>query len=72
MTAVGKILEKYEEPVVLIGHSRAGIVLSEVAERMPEKIETLVYLCAFLIPNGEPWSHNFLQYSFVTKAESKK
>lgn len=54
MTAVGKILEKYEEPVVLIGHSRAGIVLSEVAERMPEKIETLVYLCAFLIPNGEP------------------
>lgn len=54
VAAVGKILEKYEEPVVLVGHSRAGIVLSEVAERMPEKIETLVYLCAFLIPNGEP------------------
>lgn len=54
VAAVSKILEKYEEPVVLIGHSRAGIVLSQVAERMPEKIETLVYLCAFLIPNGEP------------------
>ena len=52
--AVCKTLEKYNEPVVLIGHSRAGIVISQVAERMPEKIDRLVYLCAFLIPNGEP------------------
>lgn len=52
--AVGKVLEKYKDPVVLIGHSRAGIVLSQVAERWPEKIDQLVYLCAFLIPNGEP------------------
>lgn len=52
--AVCHALEKYDQPVVLIGHSRAGIVISQVAERMPEKIEQLVYLCAFLIPNGEP------------------
>jgi len=52
--AVCRVLEPYSEPVVLIGHSRAGIVLSQVAERVPEKIESLVYLCAFLIPNGEP------------------
>lgn len=52
--AVCKELEQYQEPVVLVGHSRAGIVLSQVAERMPEKIESLVYLCAFLIPDGEP------------------
>ncbi|MBK9270876.1 MAG: alpha/beta fold hydrolase [Saprospiraceae bacterium] len=51
---VGKVLEKYKEPVILIGHSRAGIVISQVAERWPEKIDQLVYLCAFLIPNGEP------------------
>jgi len=52
--AVCRELEKHKEPVMLVGHSRAGIVLSQVAERMPEKIESLVYLCAFLIPNGEP------------------
>lgn len=52
--AVCKVLEKYNEPVVLIGHSRAGIVISSVAERMPDKVDKLVYLCAFLIPNGEP------------------
>lgn len=52
--AVCKVLEKYNEPVVLIGHSRAGIVISSVAERMPNKVDKLVYLCAFLIPNGEP------------------
>jgi len=47
-------LEKYNEPVILIGHSRAGIVISQVAEKMPDKIDKLVYLCAFLIPDGEP------------------
>lgn len=52
--AVGRVLERYDKPVILIGHSRAGIVLSQVAERWPEKIDQLVYLCAFLIPNGEP------------------
>lgn len=54
VNAVCSVLEKSEKPVVLIGHSRAGIVISQVAERMPDKIENLVYLCAFLIPNGEP------------------
>jgi len=52
--AVCKSIEKYDRPVVLIGHSRAGIVISEVAEKIPEKIDKLVYLCAFLIPNREP------------------
>jgi hypothetical protein len=52
--AVSKVLEEYNDPVVLIGHSRAGVVISQVAERIPEKIDKLVYLCAFLIPDGEP------------------
>lgn len=52
--AVCKVIEQQPQPVTLIGHSRAGIVISQVAERIPEKIDGLVYLCAFLIPNGEP------------------
>jgi len=41
------------EPVVLVGHSRGGIVISEVAEIVPDRIQTLVYLAAFLVPNGK-------------------
>ncbi len=52
--AVCNVLDKYNEPVTLVGHSRAGIIISEVAERMPDKIDKLAYLCAFLVPNGEP------------------
>jgi pimeloyl-ACP methyl ester carboxylesterase len=41
------------EPVILVGHSRGGIVVSEVAERVPEHISSLVYLTAFLPRDGE-------------------
>lgn len=40
------------EPIVLVGHSRGGIVLSEVAERVPRLIRTLVYVAAFMLDNG--------------------
>jgi pimeloyl-ACP methyl ester carboxylesterase len=39
------------EPVILVGHSRGGIVLSEVAERLPDRVRTLVYVTAFLLEN---------------------
>ena len=39
--------------VILLGHSMAGMVISGVAERIPEHIETLVYLGAFLLIDGE-------------------
>jgi pimeloyl-ACP methyl ester carboxylesterase len=39
-------------PVVLVGHSRGGIIISEVAERVPHSIVSLVYLTAFLLPSG--------------------
>jgi pimeloyl-ACP methyl ester carboxylesterase len=38
---------------VLVGHSRGGIVISEVAEHRPERIQALVYLTAFLLRDGE-------------------
>ena len=38
---------------VVVGHSMAGIVLSELGERHPEKIEKLVYLAAYLLADGE-------------------
>jgi pimeloyl-ACP methyl ester carboxylesterase len=47
------VLDTLAEPVILVGHSRGGIVISQTAEHRPEKIRTLVYLAAYLIPNGE-------------------
>src|SRR5438105_4090046 len=52
------------ENVVLVGHSFAGKVVASVADRMPERIETLLFLDAFRpakveTPQGdfgnEPW-----------------
>ena len=39
-------------PVILAGHSRGGIVISETAERVPDKIAALVYICAMMLPDG--------------------
>lgn len=39
-------------PVILTGHSRAGLVLSQAAETAPEAIDALVYLCAMMLPDG--------------------
>jgi len=39
--------------VVLAGHSYGGMVITGVADRIPEKIAALVYLDAFLPENGQ-------------------
>lgn len=50
---VARIIKQEVDPVILVGHSRSGIVISEVAEQVPERIATLVYLSGSLIPTGE-------------------
>lgn len=50
---IGALLVAEREPVVLVGHSRGGVVISEVAEHYPEKVRKLVYLAAFLLRDGE-------------------
>lgn len=44
------ILNQQKTPVVLVGHSMSGGVISQVAELIPHQIENLVYLAAF-VPN---------------------
>ena len=41
--------------VILCGHSYAGMVVSGVADRMPERIAALVYVDAFVPNDGEAW-----------------
>ncbi len=39
--------------VILVGHSYGGMVITGVADRVPDRIKALVYLDAFLPENGE-------------------
>ena len=53
---VDRIIEEartHAEPIVLVGHSMAGAIISQVAEQVPNLIERLVYVAATLPRNGE-------------------
>jgi pimeloyl-ACP methyl ester carboxylesterase len=39
--------------VILCGHSYGGCVISGVAERLPDRVRSLVYLDAFVLEDGE-------------------
>ena len=53
-------LIRWEElsDIVLCGHSYGGCVISGVADRVPDRIRSLVYLDAFVLQDGE----NLLQH----------
>src|SRR5690606_951056 len=40
------------QDVILVGHSFAGVVITGVADVMPERIRQLVYLDAFILESG--------------------
>ncbi len=52
-----EVLDRQTQPVVLAGHSLAGISISQAAEFRPDKIKVLVYVAAFLLPNGSSPKH---------------
>ena len=50
---IGVIEEEDLSDIVLVGHSYGGMVITGVADRVPEKVATLVYLDAFVPENGQ-------------------
>jgi len=51
---IKKIADGTEGPVILVGHSMAGIVISQAAEELGKnKVLKLIYVDAFLPRNGE-------------------
>lgn len=49
---VTRILNDVSEPAVLVGHSFAGVTISQVAENIPQVIDRLIYVTAFVPKNG--------------------
>jgi pimeloyl-ACP methyl ester carboxylesterase len=41
------------EPVILVGHSMGGVVVTQAAARCPEKVSLLVFVAAFMPRDGE-------------------
>lgn len=50
--AVALAVESMDGPVVLVGHSSAGIVLQAAAPRVADRLEHLVFLAAFALSEG--------------------
>lgn len=51
--AVTSVINKHPGKVILVGHSMGGMVISQVAEAIPNKVDKLIYVAAFLPKNGE-------------------
>ncbi len=50
---VAAIIDAIAGPVIVVGHSMGGTVAAQVSELRPERIGAAIYLCAFLLPDGE-------------------
>lgn len=50
--AIARCRAATSKPVILAGHSRGGIVISQAAEYAPEVMDALVYIAALMLPSG--------------------
>ena len=53
VSCIKDLLTQISGEVILVGHSMAGMVISEVAAQAPERIRQLVYVSAYLPRHGE-------------------
>jgi pimeloyl-ACP methyl ester carboxylesterase len=50
---IASVLKRQPKPVVLVGHSSAGFLLQSAAPKAADKIALLIFLNAFILPNGK-------------------
>lgn len=53
VATISEIIDRAEERVVLVAHSRGGIVASQVSEARPDRVASCIYLAAYAVSNGE-------------------
>ena len=53
VTSIITLIKKTSQPVTLIGHSMAGLIISQVAEIIPKRIHELIFLAAYIPQNNE-------------------
>lgn len=56
-------IEASEGKVVLVGHSMGGVTLTHLADRMPERIEKLIYLTGFMTRPGRTANDQIMAYA---------
>ena len=60
MDVVNTLLFEELDNIILVGHSYGGMVVTGVADRLPERIQKLVYLDAFVPENNESVNEIFV------------
>ncbi len=50
---VGEVLASRPEPAVLAGVSMGGVVITQAAANAPERVRSLVFICAFMPRDGQ-------------------
>lgn len=48
-----KLIEGFNQKIVIVSHSFGGVIATQLANEIPDKISTLIYVCAFLPENSE-------------------
>jgi pimeloyl-ACP methyl ester carboxylesterase len=51
--AIIELIRQQPEPVMLVGHSMAGLIIAQVAERIPAHIKELIFLNAYIPTNNQ-------------------
>lgn len=67
VNTVCETISRLATPVVLVGHSMAGMVVTQVTERVPDSIETVVYLTAYLPADGEAMIDKRVEGSLISR-----
>lgn len=53
---VSACADALEKDTILVGHSLGGLTITLAAAKAPEKLRSLVYLCAFVPPSGQAFA----------------